>query len=197
MADRETFQNESSGMPHDTDELVIVGRIARAHGLKGEVRVFPAVGCAELFSRIKRFFVETSTGLLELVPCRIRAANRYLIVAFDGYQGRDQADRLRDKVLWVPPAELPELEEGDVYQFTQLGAVVYDEHGRQLGKVEEILDSPAHPVFRIAGAEGEFLFPAAEPWIISHGLREGVPVLVVRLPEGLIESQDPRSTKEP
>jgi 16S rRNA processing protein RimM len=189
MVSEGTSPDEGSGMPRDTDDLVLIGHVSRPHGLKGEVRVFPATGCEELYPRIERFFVETTGGLVELVPRRVRSANRYIIIHFEGYQGRNEADRLRDKVLWVSPADLPELEEGDVYQFSQLGALVYDEEGRALGKVEEIMASPAHPIFRIVGPEGEILFPATDPWIVSLEMRDDTPVIIVRLPEGLIESQ--------
>jgi 16S rRNA processing protein RimM len=196
MTAKEIPPDQAPAGPRDADDWVVVGRIARAHGLKGEVRVFPAVGCDDVCSRIKRFHVETPDGMLDLIPRRVRPANRYLIIAFEGYHGREQAERLRDTTLYVAPQDLPELEEGNVYQFTQLGALVCDEEGRELGTVEEILDSAAHPVFRIVGSEGEFLFPVAEPWIISHEVRDGVPVLVVRLPEGLIESQRPGSQQD-
>lgn len=189
MASEPTIPGEFSGTPPTLDDLVVIGRIARPHGLKGEVRIFPETGCEDLLARIRRFYVETAEGLLGLVPRRVRAANRYAIVQFEGYHGRPEAERLRDKVLWVSPDELPKLPAGDVYQYTQLGAVVYDEAGQELGKVEEIADSAAHPVFRIVGPRGEFLFPAVESLIIASEVRDGIPVLVIRLPEGLIESQ--------
>lgn len=197
MTQKEASPDQRPPGPRDRDELVVVGRIARPHGLKGEVRVFPAVGCEQLYPQITRFYVESAGGLLELVPHRLRPANRYIILGFEGYQDRGQAERLRDRTLWASPADLPELEPGDVYQFTQLGALIYDEDGRELGKVEEILESAAHPIFRVVGPEGEFLFPAAEPFLISHHLREGVPVIVIHLPPGLIESQTTRSPENP
>jgi len=189
MPSDDTSPDAPSRTPASTDDLVVIGRIARPHGLKGEVRVFPETGSEELYPRIERFYIETSAGIIDLIPLKIRAANRYLIMRFEGYQGRDQADRLRGKTLWVWPEDLPELQEGDTYQYAQLGAAVFDEAGKELGTVEEIVDSPAHPILRIVGPDGEFLLPAVEEFIISFEVREGNSALVVRLPEGLLEAQ--------
>jgi len=178
------------------EDLVAVGRIGRPHGLKGEVRVFAETGCEPVFEAVERFYVMGPEGPIVLTPWRVRNANRYVIVGFDGYRGRDQAERLREKTVYVLADDLPELDEGDVYQYTQVGARVVDEDGNDLGRVEEVIDSSAHPIFRIAGSKGEFLFPAAPPLVVSEEERNGESVITVRLPEGLIESQTNRTPSE-
>jgi 16S rRNA processing protein RimM len=176
------------GLP-DLDELVAVGRIGRPHGLKGEVRVNADAGCEEIFPQVERFYVGAPSGMLELTTWRVRLANRYVIVGFDGYRSREEAERLREKDVYVRADDLPDLEDGEAYQFSRIGTRLVDETGAEIGTVEEIIDTTAHPVFRVAGPEGEFLFPATPPWIIDEKETKEGPVMTVRLPEGLIESQ--------
>jgi 16S rRNA processing protein RimM len=193
-----TVNSENPGAPEngsadpalpDMDDLVAVGRIGRPHGLKGEVRVNAEPGCDGIFPEIERFYVGARSGMLELTTWRVRLANKYVIVGFDGYRSRDEAERLRDKDVYVRTDDLPELEEGDVYQYTQVGARLVDETGTDLGTVEEIIDTVGHPVFRVAGPEGEFLFPATPPWILGEkGTDEGA-VITVKMPEGLLDAQ--------
>jgi 16S rRNA processing protein RimM len=171
------------------DDLVAVGRIGRPHGLKGEVRVNAEPGCEEIFQQVERFYVGSRSGMLELATWRVRLANKYVIVGFDGYRSRDEAERLREKDVYVRADDLPELEEGDVYQFTQVGARLVDESGTELGTVEEIIDTTGHPVFRVVGPEGEFLFPATPPWILDEEETAEGPVIRVRMPEGLLDAQ--------
>ena len=167
------------------DEYVVVGTISRPHGLKGEIRLRPDAGTESVLLDMERFFISGPEGPVELRPSRLRLANRYVIVGFVGYRSKEEAEGLRAKTLYARCDDLPTLGEGEVYQFTQLGLEVVTEEGEKLGAIRRIVDSAAHPILEIETEEGEILLPAVAEFVL--GEEDGR--LVVRIPDGLLESQ--------
>lgn len=172
------------------DRLVAVGSISRPHGIKGEIRLNPEPGVERVLAAIKTFYVRGPQGIIPLRPRRVRWSNKYVIMGFDGYRSRNEAERLKGLSLYVDAGELPDLRQGELYQYMGLGARMVTESGELLGTVVGIIDSSAHPILKVAGPKGEILFPVVPDFVIS--VSEDGREMVVVLPEGLIEA----TTKE-
>jgi 16S rRNA processing protein RimM len=158
-----------------------VGRVLRAHGLGGELRLllfFPepkilAVRSiyldGELFEIEALRFVDASTALLKL----------------RGVDGRDQAEALIGKALSVDPAEFPPGEEPPPLW---VGAEVVLESGEPVGRVDSVMHNGAQAVLVIGEGDDEKLIPAVPEFVIGverdeHGRR----TLRVRPIPGLLE----------
>jgi 16S rRNA processing protein RimM len=143
----------------DGPAWIAVGRIGRAHGVKGEVSVLPLSQVPERFESGSRLFL----GEGEDRPVTVRAARRHhsrLLVAFDGVTDRDGAEALQGSYLFVPVSEAPVLPEGEFWTHELVGCVVMSDGGRELGRVREILHTPANDVWAVDGEGGEILVPA-------------------------------------
>ncbi len=137
---------------------LVVGRIGRPHGLRGEVAVqvctdFPeqrfAVGAALRGSTGRTFTVET-----------VRPHRGALLVRFAGIADRDVAAELCGRILHVDAAELPDLDDPDEFydhQLEGLAAVGLD--GAALGTVREVLHAPASDLLVLDTDRGEVLVP--------------------------------------
>jgi 16S rRNA processing protein RimM len=167
------------------DRLVVVGRIARPHGVKGEVRVIPEPDTERVLAAVEVFYTRGPRGIISLRPRRIRWANDYVIVHFHGYRSRNEAERLKGYVLFADERDLPKLEKGEVYQYLEIGARLITENEELLGTVVGVIDSPAQPILKLEGPKGEFLFPLA-PALVKKIRGEGREIMVT-VPEGLIE----------
>jgi 16S rRNA processing protein RimM len=120
----------------DGRTLLEVGRIAKAHGIRGEVIVDP------LSNRPGRFAAGAVfvAGATELVVRRAHLHGQRWIVAFDGVETRNQAEALRGQVLRAEPAPS---RRGELWVHELVGSAVFDTTGTRLGEVTALEANPA------------------------------------------------------
>ena len=144
-------------MPFD-EPTVVVGRITRAHGVKGEVAVMVLTEVGERFEPGAVVYLEDGRRLsvAESRPHRGR-----MLVTFDGVRDRDAADRLVQRNLVVPESASPPLPEGSYWDHQLIGCEVVTESGRGLGELRDVIHTPANDVWSAMDANGaETLIPA-------------------------------------
>ncbi len=167
--------------------LLVVGRIGRAHGIKGEVTV--DVRTDEPEARLAPGAVlatdPEATGPLTIRTGRVHSGR--LLLTFDGVEDRSAAEALRGTLLLVEvdPAVGPE-DEDEWYDHQLVGLAVVLRDGSALGEVREVLHLPGHDVLAVdRTGGGEVLVPfVAEivPEVDVAGNR-----LVVEPPPGLLD----------
>src|SRR3954447_17835307 len=122
--------------PEREPDLVVVGRIGKPMGVKGEVTV--EVRTDDPDDRFADGAVlTTETGTLTVESSRYQG--KYLVVAFESVHDRNAAEELRVPRLRVDRNELPGLDDEDDFYDTQLGrlsASLVD--GAPLGTVEDV-----------------------------------------------------------
>ena len=166
------------------DDLVLVGRVARAHGNKGQVIVNPDTDFAD-----ERF----RAGAVLLVgeaatPRRIRDVRFHQgrpIIGLDGIDTMNDAEALAGAELKVPAASAASLPEGTFFHYDLIGCEVVDDSGRTIGPVTAVEGTMERSRLVVAGARGEVLIPLVAdmcPEIDVAGRR-----IVARLPEGLVD----------
>jgi 16S rRNA processing protein RimM len=140
---------------------IAVGRIARAHGVRGEVAVQPLSQVGSRFEPGSRLFAGEGDDH-PLVVLASRPHHARLLVAFEGIGDRAAADALRGTYLFVPASSAPPLAEGEYWPHQIVGCLVVTQEGRSLGKVKEVIHTPANDVWAAEGATGkdEVLIPA-------------------------------------
>ncbi len=126
-----------------SDSRVIVGAIAGAFGVKGEVRLKSF--CADpaaiadytpLYSKDgRRFATVVLTG----------AASNALTARIDGVSTKEEADALKGTELYAERDQLPSLPDDEFYHTDLIGLPVYDAGGQLLGKVKAVLNHGALP----------------------------------------------------
>jgi 16S rRNA processing protein RimM len=117
-----------------------VGRITKAHGLKGEVVV--ALSTTEA-SRVD-VGATLWAGDRELRVVSSRPHQDRWIVQFEGVAGREAADDLRGTILSAPPIGSGEADDPDALWVHELiGAEVVDVAGRSRGRVDAVQANPA------------------------------------------------------
>lgn len=144
---------------------VVVGKITRAHGLKGELSVEVRSDNPE------RFSVGASVFLGDGRSLTIAATHQHgkrLLLTFSGVQDRTAAEALQGQLLMVPEAWLPELPEGEYWPYQLEGCAVVTESGRNLGVVTEVVANPANDLWVATDADGtETLIPAIRDVVVD------------------------------
>lgn len=164
-------------MPDDTVEIV-VGRVSRAHGLRGDVLVDVRTDEPE-----RRFAPGTRlrTEAGELVVDAARQQGTRLLVSFAGVRGRDAAERLRglELMLDVPARERPADDE-EYYDHQLRGLLVRDQNGRSIGTVVGVLHLPAQDTLVVDADGNEALVPFVSEIVTAVDIGAGTLTLAGR-----------------
>jgi len=170
-----------------TVALVAIGEVARAHGLRGEVRVTPLTDRPERFERVKECVLWDATRDGRETH-RITAARRHgdaLIVSFAGCDSVDLARALVGRLIAVPRDEAMPPPPGSFYPWQLEGARVTTEDGRLVGRVTGIEHGGAQDLWVVADEGREHLIPAVPDIVIDVDVAAGR--VVIRPPEGLLD----------
>jgi 16S rRNA processing protein RimM len=172
--------------PEPPQDLLAVGRITRAHGIRGEVAVLKLTEVEGRFHPDARLLLEDGR---ELTVEASRPHGHRLLVKFREAPDRTAAEALRGQVLLVRAADAPPAPEGAFWVHQVVGLEVVTEGGRELGRVRSVLHNPANDVWVTDGPPGELLIPALKDVIVQVDLEAGR--AVVREIEGLISEPRP------
>jgi 16S rRNA processing protein RimM len=122
-----------------TDDLLLVGRVARPHGIRGHVIVNPETDFMDDRFRAGQVLLVGPAGDprdREIREVRFHAGRP--IVAFTGVETVDDAEALAGAELWVRQAALAPLPEGTFYRHDLVGCEVRDTTGALVGVVTAI-----------------------------------------------------------
>lgn len=169
---------------------LVVGRLRKPHGLKGDCAVFPLTDePAEVFAPGRSVWVKSLAGELvggPLVIARSRPYHRQWLVAFEGHLHIDAVKPWGGHFLVADAAGLRPPGPGEVYLHELEGFAVQDAEGAALGLVTAVVELPAGVTLEVQGPKREFLLPFLKRFVLEVDRERRR--LVVELPEGLVEA---------
>jgi 16S rRNA processing protein RimM len=172
------------------EDFIVIGRISKPHGVKGEIRIeYFNSEDLQFFSHYQMIFLQGDKR--SLFPYRLLSARphkRFILAQLEGIHTRAEAEQLRGKAVLIDPAELPPLEEDEYYWQDILGMRVVTEKGRDVGAVREILPTGSNDVYVLQKGTQEFLIPATKDVIISIDIKART--MIIRPVEGLVQEDD-------
>ena len=166
---------------------VVVGRIGRAHGIRGELTVEVRTDAPEeRFSPGASLFCVGRAGLPEQVVVRDhRWQSGRLVLRLAGVSDRTAAEALRGALLEAD-VDLTESAEDEFHDLVLVGLSVRDRHGSELGSVSEVLHLPGQDLLVVVGSSGnEILVPFVTDIVPVVDVEGGY--VEAHLPEGLAE----------
>ena len=173
-------------------EFVIVGRVRKAHGIRGELVVEPITDTPErIFAPGQRVFAGTVRGDLapdrrELHVDRATPFKEGLIVTFREITDRTAAELWRNRFFLVPAGEVPALDEGEVYVHELVGMRALLESGDALGEVAEVYELPQGLAIDVRRDDGKgTVLLLYEQSVLS--VDRDARTLTVTVPEGLLD----------
>jgi len=176
------------------DELVLVGRITRTHGLRGHVVVAAETDFVE--ERFQpgatfRTLVGGEEETLTLATARVQ--NGRPIVSFDGYSRIDDVERLLGSQLRVPEASLQPLEPGVYYEHQLVGCQVETVGGEPVGTVARVQGGAAGSLLMIEGPRGEVLVPLVQSICVAIDVE--AQRITIEPPDGLLELNEKKRSE--
>ena len=115
--------------------LLEIARIGRAHGVRGELTVYPVTNRDERFA-VGSVLV-TATG--ERAVTRSRRDRTRWLLGLDGIVDRDAATQLVGTTLYAAPLDDPD----EMWVHELCGSTVVDQHGYEAGVVMNVVANPA------------------------------------------------------
>lgn len=171
---------------------LVVGRVVKAHGIRGELVVEVRTDSPEeRFAPGTRLVGRTGRGRTstdrEVTVEAARNHSGRLLVRLDGIGDRDGAEAARGMMLIVDSDTLPDTDDPDEFHDHQLvGLKVLDTEGACLGEVTEVMHTPAGELLTIRLESGtDALVPFVTEMVPEVDLESGT--CVIDPPEGLLD----------
>ena len=145
-----------------------VGAITRVHGVHGEVKVFPMTDDNRRFKKLKRTFVDTGKGLVELECESAKFFKQFVILKFKGYDTIESIEKYCGKGIFVTreDAVQPGKDEYFIADLIDMNAV--DEENHLQGVIKDVLSTGANDVYEIELDDGrQLLLPAIKECILD------------------------------
>lgn len=163
-----------------------IGEITAPFGLRGEVKVWPLTDFPEHFEQLEEVCLAWKDGHSRI--SRIERAwhhKKFVILKFEGIDDISAAETLRGARIRIPESQLMPLQEGEYYIHDIIGMDVVTSEGEHLGKVTEVLRSPANDVYVTEKA----MIPAVREFVERIDLPARK--IIVRPVKGLLISERP------
>lgn len=173
-------------------EFMIVGRLRKAHGVRGDLVVEPITDApAEVFSAGRRVFAGTAEGDLApghrtLTVARAHAlGNGAWLIGFTEIGDRSVADTWRGRYLLLPASELRAPAPDEVYVHELPGMSLELPDGAPLGEVADVFELPHGLILDVRWQGRSIMLPYAADYVVR--IDRDARRLVVQPPEGLFE----------
>ena len=150
---------------HD-DELIRVGHVLGAQGIKGWIRVFSNTSPRENIVSYSPWLVEQGDELVEMKAIG-RLQGRNVVAKLAGIDDRNCAEALTGCRLYIRPQQLPGLEAGEYYWSDLIGLEVETLAAEPLGVVAEMLETGADDVMVLRGERERLI-----PFVLDEIVRE-------------------------
>ncbi len=159
-----------------------VGRVVRAHGLRGEVRVHAFAAGAPNLQRGRRIEV----GGVRMTVLAARPDREAWLIALDGFRDRAGAEGVRGLLLEVADSEVARADSDSYFVHELVGLRVVTAEGRLLGRLVEVLQPGGNDVYVVRGeGDEEILVPATGEVVSKIDLAGGE--MVVTPMAGLLD----------
>ncbi|ANQ53018.1 ribosome maturation factor RimM [Thermosipho affectus] len=167
-------------------DKVPVAILGKTHGLGGELRLLPLTNIPEVIESLDEVFIyneKVKKFLFGRISYMV-LSNGYYIVKIKGIDSVNDAKKFVGSKLYIEKSMLPSLKDDEYYFYEILGLNVFDENGKNIGKVDEIIQTGSNDVLVInKDTENELMIPVIKDYVVLIDKKDRK--IVVRLPEWL------------
>ena len=174
------------------EDMLKVGVITSTHGVRGEVKVFPTTDDVNRFKKLKRVMLDTGKEMLTLEIAGVKFFKNMVILKFKGIDNVDDVQKYRQKDLYVARKDAVKLYKDEYFIADLIGIEVYEEDGRKVGILKEVMPTGANDVYVVelckefdSNGQKEVLIPAIKQCILEVKPEEMH--MTVHLLEGLLD----------
>lgn len=159
-----------------------IGKVVKAHGLKGHLKVLPYGETFSTLSAEEKITANLPDGTsLTLTVAEISPHQKTFLLISREIGTVEEAHRLVGAELCVPESRLPPTAPDEFYWYQLIGLEVVNTEGQKLGTLEEIIETGSNDVYVVRRGKEEILVPAIEEVVLDVDLQRRL--MTVDLPE--------------
>lgn len=134
---------------------VCVAKIGAAHGVRGEVKLWPFT--EDPLAVMRYGPLSTKDGARQFEVARAREAKGFLVATLKGVASRDEAERLNGLELYVPRERLPAPDDDEYYHADLIGLAAVTDAGETIGRVVAVHNFGAGDILELSPGKGPTL----------------------------------------
>jgi len=168
-----------------TENFLLLGKVAKAHSMQGEVKIFPYSGQPENISLYSELVLVDSKGKLSppLTVLSSRPQGKVAITRLHSISDRDKAESIEGMGVLLARKYLPKLDDNEFYWHQYIGKNVKIVSGEMIGKIETVFPGGAQDIMVVKNGSREILIPILASIVIKESSSE----IVIDPPPGLVE----------
>lgn len=168
------------------DEVIKIGKLQKPYGIKGEISlVFDKPAYADIDTEF--YFLDIDSILVPFLVEEITfITDTDARVKFEDINSETRAAKFVNLHVFLLRKQVSENlnDEKNDWNFF-IGYTVFDQHYRDLGKIESVDAATINVLFIVKKADEEYLIPATEDFITEVNDRQKI--IHMNLPEGLVD----------
>ncbi len=145
---------------------LLIGKVATAHGIKGDVKVLCYADDADLLFRDEGVYTDETTQKRVVLSFKSEPKAGLFIARMTGIEDRNMAEAARNTMFYIDSDDLPELEDGAIYHLELEGMDVVSVDGKPMGRVIRVQNFGAGDLLEVQGRKEAYYIPFAEPYLV-------------------------------
>ncbi|PKM96101.1 MAG: 16S rRNA processing protein RimM [Firmicutes bacterium HGW-Firmicutes-1] len=168
------------------EEFLYVGRVANTHGVQGAIKVIPTTDDPKRFELLKKIYIEDIKGNTAVYTIKsVKYLTKFVVLDLNEVADMNAAMLLKQGIVKIPRDEAMPLEQGEFYISDLIGIDVYDDSGKLLGPLKDIIFTGSNDVYVVDnGTRDGLLLPAIKQCIQSIDITNHK--MIVTILEGLL-----------
>lgn len=161
-----------------------IGVVTTAHGVHGELKVYPTTDDARRYKKLKEVIVNNRGAEKIMKVGGVKFFKQFVILKLDGIETMDDAYLYKNAELFVTRENAVRCEKDEYFIADLIGLKVFDDNESYIGEVSEVYQTGANDVYEIKREdESTVLVPAIKDCILSVDIKEGK--MIIHVLEGL------------
>jgi 16S rRNA processing protein RimM len=174
---------------NDTQDLVQIGKIVGAHGIRGAVQVHSFSDSGECYRQVSDLIIVSTDGRrLDHQVEWSKPHKKGMRLGIKDIASRNQAEAMVGCAIFIARTSLPPLDEDTHYWVDLIGMAVYDTDDQHIGRIVDIIATGANDVYVVKTRQGqaadEILLPAIASVVLEVDLAGNR--MRVDVPDGLV-----------
>ena len=167
------------------EECFYIGRVAKTHGIKGEVTIKLDVDDPSAYRDLKYFLLEINKVLTPFFVEKLIISGDKFFVSIQDIKTVEAASALTGKEVYLPMELLPKLSGKQFYYHEVKGFTLIDTEKGELGPIADILEYPTQAIIQVFKDKKEILIPILDS--VIQKVDRKAKKLYVKSPDGLID----------
>lgn len=147
-------------------DLVELGRVTGAYGVKGWIKIEPYAAQSQVLSQVRQWWLrrgdDSASGATPVTVVSARIHGATIVAQLAEIADREHAMTLRGNRVWVARSMFPAAQADEYYWVDLIGCLLYgraDDETVLLGRVDNVADNGAHAVLHVTRLADEAGLP--------------------------------------